>query len=255
MTHRIFLAGASGAIGQRLIPLLRGAGHHVAGTTRTAGKAAMLRALGAEPVVVDVFDADRLTRAVTAAKPDIVIHQLTDLPPALDPALMPKAIGRNSRIRDEGTRNLVAAAIAARARRLIAQSIAWMYAPGPQPHGEDDPLDHGAEGGRAITLAGVIALETQTLQSPPLDGIVLRYGQLYGPGTGSDEPRAPAPLHVDAAAHAALLAIDRGTPGIYNIAEPNELVATDKARRELGWEAGFRLPYGTVAPNSASRAG
>ncbi|MGN6312028.1 MAG: NAD-dependent epimerase/dehydratase family protein [Xanthobacteraceae bacterium] len=241
MTHRIFLAGATGAVGQRLIPLLRAVGHHVAGTTRFEAKAPALRALGAEPVVVDVFDADALRQAVLAAKPDIVIHQLTDLPPGLDPAKMADAIGRNAHIREEGTRNLIDASIAAGARRLIAQSIAWMYAPGPQPHREEDPLDRVADGPRSITLAGVASLETQTLQSSPLEGIVLRYGQLYGPGTGSDEPRGQAPLHVDAAAHAALLAIDRGTPGFYNIAEPNDLIATDKARRELGFDASFRV--------------
>lgn len=244
MRHRIFLAGATGAIGQRLIRLLRAAGHHVTGTTRFEAKAPMLRALGAEPVVVDVFDADALKQAVLSAKPDIVIHQLTDLPPGLDPAKMADAIGRNARIREEGTRNLIDASIAAGARRLIAQSIAWMYAPGPQPHREGDPLDRAADGPRGITLAGVVSLETQTLQSPPLEGIVLRYGQLYGPGTGSETPRGQAPLHVDAAAHAALLAIDRGTPGFYNIAEPNDLIATGKARHDLGFDASFRLPNG-----------
>ncbi len=244
MGHRIFLAGATGAIGQRLIPLLCAAGHHVAGTTRFEAKAPALRALGAAPVVVDVFDAAALKQSVLAAKPDVVIHQLTDLPPGLDPAKMADAIGRNARIREEGTRNLIDASIAAGATRLIAQSIAWMYAPGPQPHREDDPLDSATDGPRGITLAGVVSLETQTLQSPPLDGIVLRYGQLYGPGTGSDEPRGQAPLHVDAAARAAMLAIDCGAPGFYNIAEPNDLVDTDKARRDLGFDASFRLQNG-----------
>jgi nucleoside-diphosphate-sugar epimerase len=242
MNHRIFLAGATGAIGQRLVPLLRAAGHHVAGTTRFEAKAATLRALGAEPIVVDVFDADALKQAVLAAKPDIVIHQLTDLPPGLDPAKMADALVRNARIRDEGTRNLLQAALAAGARRMIAQSIAWIYAPGTTPHLESDPLNVEADGSYNVSTAGVVALETQTLQSPPLDGIVLRYGQLYGPRTGRDAPQGTAPVHVDAAAQAALLAIDRGAPGIYNIAEPNDLVATDKARRDLGFDASFRLP-------------
>ncbi|MGB3486930.1 MAG: NAD-dependent epimerase/dehydratase family protein [Xanthobacteraceae bacterium] len=241
MNHRIFLAGATGAIGQRLVPLLRTAGHHVAGTTRFEAKAATLRALGAEPVVVDVFDADALKQAVLAAKPDIVIHQLTDLPPGLDPAKMADALVRNARIRDEGTRNLLQAALAAGARRMIAQSIAWIYAPGTTPHLESDPLNVEADGSYNVSIAGVVALETQTLQSPPLDGIVLRYGQLYGPGTGRDAPQGTAPVHVDAAAQAALLAIDHGAPGIYNIAEPNDLVATDKARCDLGFDASFRL--------------
>src|SRR5499427_5649916 len=161
---RIFLAGATGAIGKRLLPLLRKAGHHVVGTTRSGAKSAALRATGIEAVVVDVFDAAALSRAVAGARPDIVMHQLTDLPPGLDPARMAEAAPRNARIRSEGTKNLVDAALAAGARRLISQSIAW------RPQG--------------ITAEGVAALERLTLGSPPLEGIVLRYGRLYGPGTG-----------------------------------------------------------------------
>jgi nucleoside-diphosphate-sugar epimerase len=238
--HRVFLAGATGAIGQRLTPLLLDAGHHVAGTTRSAAKAEALRALGVEAVVVDVFDAEALLRSVAAVRPDVVIHQLTDLPKGLDPSLLAEAVGRNARIRDEGSRNLVRAAIAAGATRLVAQSIAWMYAPGPEPHAEGDALDLGADGSRGITARGVAALESQTLNAPPLAGIVLRYGQIHGPG--ADEPRDYAPLHVDAAAYAALLAIDRGSPGAFNVAGPNAHVTIDKARAELGWNADFRLP-------------
>jgi nucleoside-diphosphate-sugar epimerase len=241
MSYRIFLAGASGAVGRRLALLLRDVGHSVVGATRSAEKTAGLRALGVEPVVVDVFDAEALARAMMAARPQIVIHQLTDLPPALNPALMGKALFANARLRDEGTRNLVQAAIAAGASRLVAQSIAWAYAPSPLPHKESDPLDIGADGDRAISLRGVIALEGQALRSPSLVGLVLRYGRLYGPGTGFDAPTGKAPLHVDAAAYAALLAIDRGAPGAYNIVEPNDEVTTDKARAELGWSADFRL--------------
>jgi len=133
MGKRIFLAGATGAIGKRLAPLLVQAGHRVVSTTRSPGKAEELSGSGVEPVVVDVFDADALCRAVAAARPEIVIHQLTALPPRLDPALMDEALKANARIREEGTRNLVRAAQAAGSRRLIAQSIAWVYAPGPQP--------------------------------------------------------------------------------------------------------------------------
>ena len=242
MALRIFLAGASGAIGRRLVPLLRRAGHTVVGTTRVPEKAETLRALGAEPVVVDMFDAETLMRAVAAARPAVVIHQLTDLPPGLDPSRMEEATARNARIRDEGTRTLVRAALGAGARRLVAQSIAWAYAPGPEPHSEEDPLEVNAEGRRGVTVRGVAALENRVLNSPPLEGIVLRYGQIHGPGTGADTPRGAAPLHVDAAAHAALLAVERGAPGIYNIAEPNGYITTDKARRELGFSADFRLP-------------
>jgi nucleoside-diphosphate-sugar epimerase len=241
MSYRIFLAGASGAIGRRLTPLLHSSGHYVCGSTRSEASAEALRLLGADPIVVDVFDASALSRAVAAARPDVVIHQLTDLPKDLNPREMGAAIVRTARIRSEGTRNLVAAAIAASARRLVAQSIAWVYAPGPEPHGETDPLDTGAEGESGINMQGVIALEDLTLKSPPLEGVVLRYGQLYGPGTASDRPSNSAPIHVDAAAYAALLAIDHGDPGIYNIAQSNRHVATEKARADLGWTPDFRL--------------
>lgn len=242
MGYRIFLAGASGAIGRRLTPLLRDAGHRVYGTTRSEAKAGALRAEGVEPIVVDVLDASALDRSVASARPEVVIHQLTDLPKDLDPALMEEAIIRNARVRSEGTRNLVRAAIAAGARRLVAQSIAWVYAPGAEPHVETDPLDDAAEGSRRITMQGVIALENLVLKSPPLEGVVLRYGHLYGPGTHADRPSATMPVHVDAAAYAALLAIDHGDLGCYNIAQPNSQVSTEKARSLLGWTADFRLP-------------
>jgi nucleoside-diphosphate-sugar epimerase len=240
MGYRIFLAGASGAVGKRLTPLLRAAGHDVAGATRSAAKVAALRALGAEPVVLDVFDEDGLSRAFAFLRPEIVIHQLTDLPPGLDPREMAQAIPRNARVRKEGTKNLVKAALAAGARRLIAQSIAWAYAPGPEPHAESDPLDLAAEGSRAVTMEGVAALENYTLNSAPLQGLVLRYGHLYGPGTGADARQGSLPLHVDAAAYAALLAVDKGSPGVFNIAEPNPHILTEKAREALGWRADFR---------------
>lgn len=240
MGHRIFLAGASGAIGRRLVPQLVAAGHQVTATTRQAAKADDLRALGADPVVVDVFDANALRASVVAAKPAIVIHQLTDLPAGLDPSKMAEATVRNARIRDEGTHNLVAAAKAAGVKRLIAQSIAWAYAPGSEPHAETDPLDSGAEGGRAVSVGGVIALEKHVLNASPITGIVLRYGHLYGPGTGAEVAAEPA-VHVDAAAYAALLAVERGAQGAFNVAEPNGHITTDKAVGELGWRAGFRL--------------
>jgi nucleoside-diphosphate-sugar epimerase len=242
MGYRIFLAGASGAIGRRLTPLLLDAGHQVMGATRSMANAEEIRAMGARPIVVDVFDAERLRREIAAAQPTIVIHQLTDLPKGLDPRLMQDAIARNARLRDEGTRNLVQAALAAGAHRLIAQSIAWAYAPGPEPHAEDDPLDIEAQGDRSISVRGVVALENLVLNSPPLEGTVLRYGHLYGPGTGFTAADRSAPLHVDAAAWAASLAVDHPVPGVFNVAEPNEYVATAKARKELGWRAEFRLP-------------
>ncbi len=172
---------------------------------------------------------------------DIVIHKLTDLQLGGDPKMMAEAIVRNARIRSEGTQNLVAAGLAASARRLIVQSIAWAYAPGPQPYSENDPLDLDAEGTRGTSVRGVAMLERLTITSQPLEGVVLRYGQLYGPGTGNDQASGSAPLHVDAAAHAALLAVERGKAGIFNIAEDSGFVSIAKARRELGWDPGFRI--------------
>jgi len=238
---RIFLAGATGAIGKRLVPLLINSGHQVTGMTRSATKADALRAAGAEPAVVDVFDLEALSGAVSAARPDIVVHQLTDLPPGLDPSKMADATQKNARIRQEGTRNLITTALASGVHRVVAQSIAWVYAPGTEPHSETDPLDLNASGARSITVAGVAALELLTVSSPPVDGIVLRYGHLYGPGTGTDAA-APAPaIHVDAAASAALLAIEKARRGIYNIAEPNGYLSTEKAQRQLGFDASFRF--------------
>jgi len=237
---KIFLAGATSAIGRRLVPLLLNAEHYVVGTTRSPTKADGLRAAGVAPVLVDVFDAPALSAAVLEARPDIVVHQLTDLPPGLDPSQMTEGTQRNARMRSQGTQNLVAAALGAGVRRLVAQSIAWMYAPGKEPHSEDDLLDIDARGTRAITVAGVTTLERLTLLSPPIDGVVLRYGHLYGPGTGTNTADAPA-LHVDAAAWAAVLAIEKARHGIYNIAEPSEFLSTEKARRELGFDASVRL--------------
>ena len=239
---KIFVAGATGAIGRPLVGLLVAAGHQVVGTTRSLPKAEALRAIGAEPVIVVVFDAPALSRAVASARPDVVVHQLTDLPRGLDPSQMAEGARRNARIRDEGTRNLVAAAREAAVPRILAQSIAWMYAPGHEPHGEDDPLDVNAEGTRAISVAGVAALERQILSSPPIEGVVLRYGHLYGPATGT-ETAAPPAIHVDAAAAACLRAIGKARPGVYNLAEPSDYLSIEKARRELGIDPELRLAH------------
>ncbi len=235
----IFLAGASGAIGRRLAPLLVANGWRVVGTTRSADKAAPLREMGVEPVVVDVFDAAALSRIVADSRPEIVIHQLTDLPFALEPSQMTEALVRNARLRDEGTRNLVAAAVRAGARRLIAQSIGFIYAEGPLPYREEDPLLAETHPVYGETARAVRSLERQVLEAP-LDGIVLRYGLLYGPGTGFDAPIGPGSVHVDAAAKAAELAITKAAPGIYNVAEADGSASSEKAERVLGWEAGRR---------------
>jgi len=173
---RVFLAGASGVIGVRLIPLLVRDGHEVAGMTRSPGKAAALRELGAEPVVCDVFDAGALAQAVTAFGPELVMHQLTDLPDRA--GQIPEFAARNNRIRTEGTRNLMAAAAQAGATRFLAQSIAWT-----PPSGGEAVAEHE----RLVLAAG---------------GVVIRYGTFYGPGTYSGADRVPPPprIQVDEAA-------------------------------------------------------
>ena len=173
---RVFLAGASGVIGVRLIPLLVRDGHEVAGMTRSPGKAAALRELGAEPVVCDVFDAGALAQAVTAFGPELVMHQLTDLPDRA--GQIPEFAARNNRIRTEGTRNLLAAAAQAGATRFLAQSIAWT-----PPSGGEAVAEHE----RLVLAAG---------------GVVIRYGTFYGPGTYSGADRVPPPprIQVDEAA-------------------------------------------------------
>jgi nucleoside-diphosphate-sugar epimerase len=236
---RIFLAGAGGAIGRRLTPLLVRMGHQVAGTTRSPDKADALRALGAEPVVVDVFDADALKRAVSAAKPDAVIHQLTDLAFAPGTPQYAEGLKRNARIRVEGTPNLAAAARNAGVKRLIAQSIAFIYADGPGARVETDPLA-AAEGAMAGTVPAVRALEDAVLALP--EGIVLRYAYFYGPGTWSaDAPGRRPGVHVDAAAQAAANAVTRGEPGIYNVGEDDPTLSSEKAKRLLGFDPGFRI--------------
>lgn len=206
-------------------------GWHVIGTTRFPQKAASLHAAGVEAIVVDVFDERKLIDAVTHARPDVIVHQLTDLPPGLDPEKMAEGRIRNARIRDIGTRNLIAAAVACGVGRMVVQSIAFAYAPGTMPYHEESPLG----------VASVASFEQQVMDAP-LVGIILRYGKLYGPGTGFDTPPSEAPVHVDAAADAARRAATRGTGGIYNIAENDGTVTSEKAVRELGWSAAFRFP-------------
>jgi nucleoside-diphosphate-sugar epimerase len=237
---RVFLAGATGVVGRRLAALLREAKHEVIGTTRTSAKSPMLRALGIAPIVVDVFDGDALAQAIATARPDVVIHQLTDLPSAPGTPGYPAAQEANRRLRIEGTRNLVHAAKLAGVRRAIAQSIAFVYAPGEGMRTESDPLDLAAEGVRQLTVQGVVALERQILETPGIDGVVLRYGYLYGPDTWYAAPPKPPSVHVDAAAHAALQAVGKGA-GVYNIADDDGAVSSAKAKSELGFDPAFRI--------------
>ena len=237
----IFLAGAAGAIGKPLCRILIQNGWTVKGTTRYAGKAEMLEEIGVQPVIVDVFDEKALCDAVQQARPEIVIHQLTDLPFGLDPEKMEDALVRNAELRETGTRNLVKASALAGVERMIAQSIAFVYEPGVTPYTEDAPLLNFNDPAYGPTSKAVASLEHQVLHAS-FDGIVLRYGLLYGPGTGFDQalPGFP-PVHVEAAAMAAFMAVHNGAAGIYNITEANGIVSSAKAVERLGWEPGFRL--------------
>ncbi|WP_433332814.1 NAD-dependent epimerase/dehydratase family protein [Spirillospora sp. CA-294931] len=206
---KILLAGATGVVGSRLVPLLVQAGHEVIGTTRRAERAQSIADQGATPLVVDVLDAPALRAAVTETRPDAIIHQLTDLAGS--------DFAANSHLRIEGTRNLVEAAKAAGVDTMVAQSIAWLYAPGDTPAVETDPLDPSLP-----PYEGVAALEAAVATMPR--GVILRYGALYGPGTWyaadgaiADRVRAGSMrltpawtsfVHADDAAAAALAALD-----------------------------------------------
>jgi len=232
---KVFVAGASGAIGRPLIPQLLEAGHEVTGMTRSEGSAAVLTAAGATPVVVDVFDADALAAAVATAAPEVVVHELTAIPENLDPRKMEPQFETTNRLRTEGTRNLLAAARASGARRVVAQSIAFAYAPRKDGlHDEDDPLWAEA----TPIYAAVQELEDQVLGADGLEGIVLRYGFFYGPGTSyaADSGTAAAVrkrqfpvmgggrgewpfIHIADAASATVAAVERGSPGKYNVVD------------------------------------
>ena len=198
---RILVAGASGLIGVRLVPLLVAAGHEVAGMTRSPEKAGLLAELGARPVVCDVYDAGALTGAVTAFGPALVFHQLTDLPDRA--ADLASNRGRNTRMRSEGTRNLLAAAAAAGAGRVIAQSISWEL---PAEAGRTAPARHE----RAVLRAG---------------GVVIRYGQFWGPGTYYETaPPEPPRIHIDDAARLTMASLDV-PPGVTMVIDDRALGA------------------------------
>lgn len=191
---RIFVAGASGVIGRDLVPLLRQGGHEVAGMTRSAERAGAVAELGAEPVVCDVYDAAGLSRAVRAFAPEMVMHQLTDLPDDLK--RLPLHMRRNNRIRTEGTRNLVAAAREAGASRFLAQSIAFK-APGAM---------------KALAEHERMVLE--------FGGVVLRYGLFYGPDTfgGAMRPPVGPRIHVAEAARRTVELLEADS-GVYEVVE------------------------------------
>ncbi len=248
-TVKIFIAGATGVVGRRLVPLLVSAGHDVVGMSRSAERAAELESAGARGVVGDILDPRRLRELLTDVRPEIIVHQVTDVPKALDPGRTQEQFAANVLVRSVGTRNLVQAARDAGARRIVAQSYAHIYAPtGGWIKIESDELDAGdhVPEGRRRNVAAVIALERAVLASPGIEGVALRYGALYGPGTAYDPAggsiaglvrRRHYPLvgggtgwtsfvHVDDAAAAVMLALD-GPAGVYNITDDRPAPASE----------------------------
>lgn len=233
---KVFVAGATGAIGRPLVRKLIEAGHGVTGMTRSEERAEGLRAAGARPVLADVFDEERVRGAMAGARPEVVIHELTSLPDRLD-FRDPSIYDATNRVRGEGTRVLVEAARAAGARRLVAQSIAFGYTPeGGRVKTEDDRVMEDAPGAFGVALRTVRAMERAVLGAEGLEGLVLRYGFFYGPGAGTEglvkmlrARRMVVPrdgggivswIYIEDAAGATVAALERGRAGeAYNIAD------------------------------------
>jgi nucleoside-diphosphate-sugar epimerase len=279
---KVFVAGASGAIGRPLVRQLVGGGHEVTGMTRREEAAAEICAAGAEAVVCDVFDAAALKAAVGEAKPEAVVHALTSLPPRIDYRGKGEPLAATNRVRVDGTRNLVAAAREAGARRLVAMSVAFLYAPeGERIKDEEAPLYIGAPGPFGDAVDALVDLESQVGAAAGIEGLVLRYGWFYGPGTFFDRAgsqtedvrkrRAPIVgkgtgafsfIHVEDAAAATVAAVERGGPGVYNVVDDEpaplrewvpafaEAIGAKPPRRVPVWLA--RLLAGPAAAESAT---
>jgi nucleoside-diphosphate-sugar epimerase len=234
---RVFLAGGTGAIGRPLVRKLADAGHEVTVFTRDAQRVSALGVPGVTAAVGDALDADALGRAVERAQPEVVVNQLTNLPQTSSPAALRRGLKATSRLRTEASATLVRAAHAVGARRVIAQSIAFIYRPGPGVRSESDPLWTDAKGLIALVARPVATLETETLGGGGPDGVVLRYGAFYGPGTYYDHDGAfatmvkkrllPIPsgqqgqfgfVHLDDAADATVAALN-GPAGVFNVVD------------------------------------
>jgi nucleoside-diphosphate-sugar epimerase len=242
---RVFVAGATGVIGRPLVRQLLAAGHEVTGMTRHEERARWLREAGAAAVVCDALDAEGLVRAVTEAHADAVIHQLTDIPKAIEPRTISQQFLSTNRLRTEGTRNLLSAARRANVQRVLAQSISFAYRPSGNPvKTEDDPLWDDAPPDFRTVFDSVADLEQQVRALP--EGIILRYGFFYGPGTAYASDGSLAELvrkrrlpiigkgdgmfsftHVEDAASATAAALERGAPGAYNVVDDDPAPARE----------------------------
>jgi nucleoside-diphosphate-sugar epimerase len=237
---KVFVAGATGAVGKRLVPALVANGHTVAAMTRSPAKADALRALGAEPVIADGLDRGAVMQAVTRAEPEVVVHQMTALGGSASLKQFDKVFALTNRLRTEGLDHLIAAAQAAGARRLIAQSYGnWNYErTGAAAKSEDDPLDPDPPPNQRRSLEAIRYLERAVREADGLEGLAFRFGNFYGPGTSialdgdivelvrkrrlpivGDGAGIWSFIHVDDIATATIAGLDRGAPGIYNIAD------------------------------------
>jgi nucleoside-diphosphate-sugar epimerase len=239
---KVFVAGATGALGKQLVPMLVANGHHVVGMTRTEAKRDQLRSLGAQPAVADALDADAVGRAVGEAEPDVIVHQLTAIPPSINMRRFDREFALTNRLRTEGTDHLLSAGQAAGVKRFVAQSnaaVPYARTGGPIKR-EDDPLDHDPPSAFRQGLAAIRHLEAAVTGAAWSDGIVLRYGWFYGPGTSIalDPPGSQIELlrkrqlpivgggtgiwsfvHIADAAMATVAAVEGGPAGIYNVVD------------------------------------
>jgi len=259
---KVFVAGAAGAIGRQMLPQLAAQGHQVTATTRTPGKAAILRELGAEPVVVDGLDAVAVGEAVARAEPEVVIHQMTSLAGSFNLRNFDKMFAVTNQLRTQGTDHLLAAAAAAGVRRFVAQSFTgWNnIRDGGPVKTEDDPLDPSPPAMQRESLAAIRHLERVVLAASPVQGIVLRYGSFYGPGASDDfvdlirKRRVPVIgdgagvwsfLHIRDAAAAAVAALEHGAPGVYNVVDDEPASVAQwlpYVARAVGAKAPRRVP-------------
>jgi nucleoside-diphosphate-sugar epimerase len=257
---RVFVAGATGAIGKQLVPRLVEAGHEVHGMTRSQSKQAMLHELGAVPVVADALDSDQVAEAVGRARPDVIVHQLTAIG-ALDTRHLDRDFALTNRLRTEGTDHLLSAGQAVGVRRFIAQSHIVSYArTGGPVKSEEDPVDRSPARQMRANLAAIRHLEAVVLGARWTEGIVLRYGHFYGPGT-SMAPGGQLPelvrerkfplvgdgggvwsfIHVADAAEATVAAVEHGNRGIYNVVDDDPATVAEWLPA-LAQELGARKP-------------
>jgi nucleoside-diphosphate-sugar epimerase len=262
---RVFVAGATGAIGRQLVPRLVAAGHEVHGMTRSESKQAMLHELGAVPVVADALDADQVADAVARARPDVIVHQLTAIPEAMDMRHPDRAFELTNRLRTEGTDHLLSAGQAVGVRRFVAQSnIAAYGRTGVAVKTEEDPVDASPVAGMRANVAAIRHLEEAVLGATWTEGIALRYGWFYGPGTsmapGQEAYEAVRKhkfplvgdgggvwsfIHIADAADATVAAVDRGIRGIYNVVDDDPAAVAEwlpALAEQLGARKPMRVP-------------